>query len=230
MIQNAQTPQPTTGNTFFKKSTIIWGIVGLIAIIFLVGGCTSYNGLVKQRENVNLAWQEVQSAYQRRFDLIPNLVNTVKGASKYEKEVLTGVTDARAGITPEQKKLVEEGDKLISQSKQLKNASNGPDAQGPSVEQIENLERALNIYVNAVREAYPDLKATAQYADLMKQLESTENGIKTERDKYSTAVRKYNVAISTFPRSIIAGMFGFDRKNGFTAEAEAQNAVEVNFE
>lgn len=229
MILNAQDPTTESRNPFLKKSTIIWGIVGLIALIFLVGGCTSYNGLVKQRENVNEAWQYVQSAYQRRFDLIPNLVNTVKGASSYEKEVLTNVTDARAGITPEQKKLAEEGDALLKQRDQIANTQNGPDAQGPSVEQIENLERALNIYVNAVHEAYPDLKATTQYADLMKQLESTENGIKTERDKYSKAVREYNVAISTFPRSIFAGLFGFERKNGFTAESGAQNAPEVKF-
>ena len=230
MNLNAQDTTSAPRNPFLKKSTIIWGIVGLFAIIFLVGGCTSYNGLVKQRENVNQAWDYVQSAYQRRFDLIPNLVNTVKGSAKHEKDVLTNVTDSRAGITPEQRKAAEDGDKLLAQHKQLAGTNNGPDAQGPTTEQLENLERALNIYVNAVREAYPDLKANAQFADLMKQLESTENGIKTERDKYSTAVKEYNVAISTFPRSILAGMFGFERKKGFAAEAEAQNAVEVNFE
>lgn len=116
-MQYSNAIPPQAPKPFLKKSTIVWGVIAFIVIILFVGGCSSYNGLVEQREGVNKAWAFVQSAYQRRFDLIPNLVNTVKGASKYESEVLTNVTDARAGITPEQQKLDAEGDALLAERK-----------------------------------------------------------------------------------------------------------------
>lgn len=227
-MNTQQYGQPSQNQPFLKKSTIVWGIVGLFVIILLVGGCTSYNGLVKERENVNLAWEQVQSAYQRRFDLLPQVVDAVKKATKEEKATLENVTDARAGITPEQQKLNDEGDALVAERKKVMAAANGPDAQGAPIEQLEKLNRQFSIYVNAVHEAYPELQFPQLYGDLMAQLESTENGIKTERDKYSAAVRNYNVTISTFPRSMLAGLFGFERKNGFVAESDAQTMPNLN--
>lgn len=206
--------------SFLKKSTIIWGIVGLLLITLLVGGCSTYNGMVTKEEAVNKAWGDVQAAYQRRFDLIPNLVNTVKGYAKHESETLKDVTNARAG-------LIQTGDSLMAVRDGL--TAFDPNGNGPSVEQFEQLHRGMDLYINAVHEAYPDLKANENFADLQKQLESTENRINQERNLYNDAVQKYNVSIRRFPASIFAGMFGFSTKQQFQASAQAQNAVTVEF-
>lgn len=199
---------------------IVGGIVVLMLLVFGLGGCTSYNGMVKAEESVNEAWGNVQASYQRRFDLIPNLVNTVKGYAAHESTTLEKVTNARAG-------LIQAGDSLLAVRNGLTAFS--PDSEGPSIDQMEQLARGMNIYVNAVREAYPDLKANTNFLNLQTQLESTENRINTERNIYNDAVRNYNVKIRTFPNSVFAGIFGFDRKNQFAASSEAQTAPTVSF-
>lgn len=203
-----------------KKSTLTLCIIGFLIIILFLGGCSSYNGMVKAEESVDKAWGNVQASYQRRFDLIPNLVSTVKGYSQHESSTLENVTNARAG-------LVKAGDSLLAVRNGL--MAFNPNGQGPDMSQIEQLNRGMNVYVNAVTEAYPDLKASANFMDLQKQLESTENRINTERNLYNEAVQTYNVQIRTFPRNIFASLFGFDRKNQFAATSEAQSAPTVSF-
>lgn len=203
-----------------KKSTVIICVFAFLALILLVGGCSSYNGMVKAEENVDKAWGNVQASYQRRFDLIPNLVNTVKGYTQHESSTLENVTNARAG-------LIQTGDSLLAVRNGL--TAFNPTSQGPSIEQMEGLNRGMEIYVNAVHEAYPQLMASQNFMDLQKQLESTEDRINTERNFYNEAVREYNTKIRTFPSNIFAGLFGFDRKNQFAATSEAQSAPTVSF-
>lgn len=207
-------------NSFLNKKSIIVGVILLLVVVVLLGGCTSYNSMVKQEETVNEAWANVQASYQRRFDLIPNLVNTVKGYAQHESQTLENVTNARAG-------LIQTGDSLLAVRNGMSTFS--PDAEGPSIQQMEQLTRGMNLYLNAVHEAYPDLKASTNFMDLQKQLESTENRINTERNNYNSAVKQYNVSIRQFPRNLLAGMFGFKTKNLFEANAEAQNAPTVSF-
>lgn len=199
---------------------IIGGILVFMLLLFGFGGCTQYNKMVKDEETVDEAWANVQASYQRRFDLIPNLVNTVKGYASHESETFEKVTNARAG-------LIQSGDSLLAVRNGL--SAFNPNSAGPSMDQMESLARGMQVYVNAVTEAYPDLKANQNFADLQKQLESTENRINTERNYYNQAVKEYNVKIRTFPANIYAGMFGFTRKNLFEAAAEAQSAPTVNF-
>lgn len=203
-----------------KKSTIILCVIGFVLVVLLLGGCSTYNGMVSAQETVDQTWGDVQASYQRRFDLIPNLVNTVKGYAQHESETLEKVTNARAG-------LIQSGDSLLAVRNGLTAFS--PDSQGPSMEQIEQLARGMSVYVNAVTEAYPDLKANQNFLDLQKQLESTENRVNTERNRYNQAVQQYNVKIRTFPNNLFAAIFGFDRKNQFAAAGEAQTAPQVNF-
>ena len=203
-----------------KKSTVIWCAIGFLVIILLLGGCSSYNGMVRSEEEVNKTWANVQASYQRRFDLIPNLVSTVKGYSEHEKSTLENVTAARSG-------LIASGDSLVALRNNLSAFS--PDSEGPSMQQMEQLAGKLNLYINAVHEAYPDLKANQNFLNLQTQLESTENRINTERNLYNQAVQTYNVQIRTFPRNIFAGLFGFGRKNQFEASSEAQTAPTVSF-
>lgn len=217
---NIPPPPANSKQSFFSKWPVILGILGLLVVILLVGGCSSYNGMVKSEEAVNEAWGNVQASYQRRFDLIPNLVETVKGYATHESSTLQNVTNARQG-------LLATGDSLVAVKNSL--GAFDPNSQGPSMEQMESLAKGLNVYVNAVREAYPDLKASANFMDLQKQLESTENRINDERNQYNVAVKAYNISIRTFPRNIFAGLFGFSTKNQFAAATEAQSAPKVNF-
>ncbi len=215
-------PSQGAGKTsFFSKWPLILGIIGLLVIILLVGGCSSYNGMVKSEENVDEAWGNVQASYQRRFNLIPNLVETVKGYAKHESSTLQNVTNARQG-------LLATGDSLIAVRNSL--GAFDPNSEGPSMEQMQSLGRSLNMYVNAVHEAYPDLKASANFMDLQTQLETTENRINQEINIYNDAVKTYNISIRTFPRNIFAGMFGFSTKKQFAAAAEAQTAPKVSFD
>lgn len=175
-------------------------IIGTILVIALWIG-TTYNGFVSLEETVNNAWGNVQTAYQRRADLIPNLVATVKAYSDYEGEVLTEITNARAKVgsasTPEE---------LSSAGSELNSA----------------LARLLVVVEN-----YPNLKANENYLDLQVQLEGTENRIKVERDIYNNAVRAFNIKIRRFPSNIIAGMFGFQQKEYFEAAEGAETAPDV---
>lgn len=172
----------------------------------------NYNSLVEKRENADQQWAQVENVYQRRADLIPNLVNTVKGYASHENETLQAVVEARAKATSvniDPKKLDEASLKKFQ------------DAQG-------ELSAALGKLL-AVTEAYPDLKANQNFMALQAQLEGTENRIATERKRYTEAVRDYNVSIKKFPTTIYAGWFGFEEMPQFKAEAGAEKAPEVKF-
>lgn len=186
-------------------------LIGLGLILF-AGGCSSYNGFVDAEENVENAWSKVQSAYQRRADLIPNLVNTVKGVAEFEQKTLTDVVNARSratnvtidpsNVTPEQLEKFQEAQSGLSQS----------------------LGRLLLISEN-----YPELKASANFRELQTQLESTENRIKVERDRYNDVVTSFNKKVRRFPGTVFAGMFGFSEKAQFQADESAQQAPKVEF-
>ena len=172
----------------------------------------NYNSLVDKQQTVDEAWAQVENQYQRRADLIPNLVNTVKGYSTHESETLQKVIEARAkatSVTIDAENLNEE---TLAKYQQ---------AQG-------ELSQALKSLL-AVTEAYPDLKANENFMALQAQLEGTENRISTERKRYTEAVKNYNTAIKKFPTVIYAGWFGFDAKPQFKAEAGAEKAPEVKF-
>lgn len=191
-------------------------IIILAAIVLLGGcGCGQYNGLVQQDEVVKNAWNKVQSDYQRRADLIPNLVATVKGAADFEKETYTQVALARAG--------------------QLKQAVNVP-VDSLSPQKMQQIQQASSEALNAARmainiavERYPDLKATNNFTGLQTQLEGTENRIKVARNDYNDAVQTYNTQVRKFPTNLFAGIMGFKQRQGFAAEAGSDKAPDVKF-
>lgn len=188
-------------------------IIILAAVLVLGGcGCGQYNGLVQQDEAVKLAWNNVQSDYQRRADLIPNLVNTVKGEANFEQTTLTKVIEARASatqvkidpanLTPEKLQEFQQAQGQVSQA----------------------LGRLL-----VVSEQYPNLRANDAFRGLQAQLEGTENRIKVARNDFNAAVQSYSVQIRKFPANLFAGIMGFKPRAGFAAEAGSQNAPEVKF-
>ena len=189
---------------------IIKYLLVLLAVIPLTS--CNYNSLVEKQQNVDQAWAQVENQYQRRADLIPNLVNTVKGYSAHESETFEKVTLARAKATS----ITIDADNL--------NEENLAKFQAAQNELSQALKSLL-----AVTEAYPDLKANENFMNLQTQLEGTENRIATERLRYTEAVRDYNTAIKKFPTTIYAGWFGFDAKPQFKAEEGAQKAPEVSF-
>ena len=203
-----------------KKSTISIIVVAVVLLALLGGGCSTYNGLVTLEQEVDAQWAKVEVQYQRRLDLIPNLVETVKGYAAHESNTLESVTRARAGPTD-----------AYNTADSLKNAVAGGNAQAfESYNAAQSsLNRALSLYVNAVHEAYPDLKANTNFMNLQTQLEGTENRIATERGRYAEVVKDYNVSLRKFPRNIVAGLFGFQAKPQFQAEAAAQSAPKVQF-
>ncbi len=185
--------------------------VGIIATMVLFGGC-GYNSMVKLDEKVSEQWAQVENVYQRRSDLIPNLVNTVKGYANFEKDVLTSVTEARSKATS----VNVDASKLSPESIQQFQAAQG------------QLSSALSKLLVVV-EKYPDLKANQNFLELQAQLEGTENRIAVERNKFNTVTQEYNTKIRTFPNNITAGMFGFSKKGYFEAEKGAEKAPEVKF-
>ncbi|MCA6450882.1 MAG: LemA family protein [Chitinophagaceae bacterium] len=189
-------------------------LIVILAIVVILGwsGCNGYNGLVKQDEVVTNAWNKVQSDYQRRSDLIPNLVNTVKGEANFEQTTLTQVIEARASAT--QMKL--DAKDLTPEKLQQFQASQG------------QLSQALGRLL-VVSEQYPNLRANDAFRGLQAQLEGTENRIKVARNDFNDAVQAYNVKVRSFPMNIFAGMFGFKTKEGFKAEAGSEKAPEVKF-
>lgn len=199
-------------------SRIVSALVAVLACVSL-SSC-DYNSLVEQEQTVEQAWAQVENQYQRRADLIPNLVNTVKGYAAHESETLQSVTNARAGLT-----------EAYNQANAL--PADQATASEESLQQYQqaqnDLKGALDIYVNAVREAYPDLKANQNFINLQTQLEGTENRISTERMRYTEAVKNFNTAIKKFPTVIYAGWFGFEEKPQFKAEEGANKAPEVVF-
>ncbi len=193
-----------------KNSTAIVLIV--IALIVFIGGCNSYNGLVSKNQDVEKSWANVQSSYQRRADLIPNLVNTVKGYADFEKSTLTEVINARAKATS----VNIDANNLNPESfKQFQEAQGG-------------LTNALSKLLVTV-EKYPDLKANQNFLELQSQLEGTENRIKVARDEFNEQVRTYNTKAKRFPTNIFAGVFGFKDKPYFEADKGSEKAPEVKF-
>lgn len=185
-----------------------------LVAVFAMSGLSScnYNSLVEKQQGVDQAWAQVENQYQRRADLIPNLVNTVKGYSTHESETLEKVTLARAKATS----ITIDADNLNEET-----LAKYQQAQG-------ELSQALKSLL-AVTEAYPDLKANENFLSLQAQLEGTENRISTERKRYTEVVKVYNTAIKKFPTVIYAGWFGFEAKPQFKAEEGAQKAPEVKF-
>ena len=189
-------------------------LIVIAALVLLLGGCgcNGYNGLVKLDETVKNAWANVESDYQRRSDLIPNLVNTVKGEANFEQTTLQNVISARASAT--QVKL---------------------DANDLSPEKIQQYQAAQGQLTQAlgkllmVTENYPNLRANDAFRGLQAQLEGTENRIKNARNDFNKAVADYNLKARRFPNNIFAGMFGFKTKEGFKAEAGSEKAPEVKF-
>jgi LemA protein len=192
-----------------KKSTII---IIAVAVLAVVWGITGYNGLVSMDEGVQTKWADVETQYQRRADLIPNLVNTVKGYAAHESETLQAVVEARAKAT-----------------------SMNIDPSNMSAEQIANFQKAQDGVSSALGrllvtvEKYPDLKANENFKELQSQLEGTENRISVARRDYNEAARKYNTTLRSFPKNILVGMFGFEKKAYFEAQEGSEQAPTVQF-
>jgi len=195
-----------------KKGCIGLIVLGIIALALFGWVKNSYNGLVKDQESVETAWAQVENVYQRRADLIPNLVETVKGYAKHEQETLEGVIEARANAT----KVTIDPSKMTPED--LKKYQ---EAQG-------EVTNALSRLI-AVSESYPDLKANQNFLELQNQLEGTENRITVERNKFNEVARTYNTKRRTFPTNIIAGIFNFDEKPYFQAQEGADKAPKVDF-
>ena len=189
-------------------------LIGVIAAVVVIAlwASSAYNGMVKEQEKATTALANVQSTYQRRADLIPNLVETVKGYAAHEKQTLEDVVAARSkatSITLDPSNMTPEKLKEFQQ------------AQG-------ELGSALGRLI-AIQENYPDLKANENFRDLQVQLEGTENRINEARNAYNAAVQQYNVVIRSFPKNMLAGMFGFDKMDKFEAEAGAEKAPQIKF-
>ena len=186
-------------------------IIALVVLIVFWAGA-SYNGLIKKDQGVKSKWSAVEGQYQRRADLIPNLVSTVKGAANFEQETLQQVVEARAKAT------------AITISADQLTPENIAKYQNAQTELSGALGRLL-----AVAESYPQLQAVQAFRDLQVQLEGTENRIAVARKDFTDAVQVYNTAIHTFPRNILAGIFGFSEKGYFTADAGSDKAPQVDF-
>lgn len=186
-------------------------VLGLILILG-VWSCGGYNGLVKQDENVKKAWNNVNTEYQKRADLVGNLVNTVKGAANFEQETLTKLVEARAKATSVN---------LTADQLTTENIAKFQEAQG---QLTGSLSRLL-----AVVENYPDLKATQNFQQLQGQLEGIENGIRDSRRIFNESINTYNTKVRSFPMNLFAGMFGFKAKEGFKADEGAEKAPKVDF-
>ena len=192
-----------------KKSTII---VLVIVAVVAIWGITGYNRLVKADEALNTAWSNVENQYQRRADLIPNLVNTVKGYAEHEKETLDAVVAARTRAT----QVTVDAENLTPEKLQ-------------EYQKIQNEVGAALGRLLAVAEAYPDLKANTNFLELQAQLEGTENRISVERRNFNEAAKSYNTSMRTFPRSILAGMFGFEKRPYFEAQQGVETVPVVQF-
>lgn len=192
-----------------KKSLII--TLAVVVLLILLGS-GSYNSMVDKQEGVTKAWSNVENQYQRRTDLIPNLVNTVKGYAKHEQSTLEGVVAARSKAT----QITIDPDKLTPEKLQAYQKAQG------------DVTTALGKLL-AITENYPDLKANQNFLELQAQLEGTENRIAVERGRFNELAKEYNAYIRKFPRNIFAGMFGFEKKPYFEAEAGAEKAPKVEF-
>jgi LemA protein len=197
-----------------KKSWIIIGVIVLLVIVLYSSLKGTYNGLVINEEKVNKSWADVQGAYQRRIDLIPNLVSTVKGYAKFEQETLIKVIEQRANATKPTINL--DATKLDANT--LAQFQKTQDELGSSLSKL-----------MVVVEKYPDLKANQNFLQLQAQLEGTENRINVERRNFNGAVQEFNSQLRRFPTNILGGMFGFSKKPYFEAQAGADTAPKVEF-
>lgn len=193
------------------KNKGLWIILGIVAVV-VIWAVSGYNSLVSNEENVGKAWANVESAYQRRSDLIPNLVNTVKGYAQHEQKTLQDVVEARSKAT----------------SIRIDASTATPEQMQDWISAQQEVGSALGRLI-AISESYPQLRANENFLALQTQLEGTENRIKTERDRYNEAIKEFNVKIRRFPTNILASMFGFERREMFEAEAGAEKAPEVQF-
>ena len=199
-----------------KKLSTGWlvaiAIIAIIALIIL-SSIGMYNTLVRSEVSVDAAWGQVQTVYQRRADLIPNLVNTVQGAVQFEQETQTKIAELRSGVA--------------AVKTEIQNAQTPAeiDAAAAKLDNIVGQYRGLNINV----ENYPQLRATENFLALQDELANTENKIAVERQRYNTAVQDFNTKVRVFPNNIVAGMFGFEKRTFFAAAAGAENAPPVVF-
>ena len=197
------------------KNKALWITIAIIVVLLFAGYSWvkgTYNTMVTQDEGVKTAWSQVENQYQRRMDLIPNLVNTVKGYATHEKETLEGVVSARAEAT----KTTIDPSNLNEESMKKFQAAQG------------ELSSALSRLMLLI-ERYPDLKANQNFSELQAQLEGTENRISVERKRFNETAQSYNTYIRSFPTNILAGMFGFQPKAYFSAESGAEKAPKVEF-
>ena len=186
-------------------------VLGL-ALILGIWGCSGYNGLVKQDESVKKSWNNVQTEYQKRYDLVDNLVNTVKGAAKFEQETLTQVIQARSKASSIQLNADQLTNENIQKFDQAQSELSG------------SLGRLL-----VSVERYPELKATENFMKLQGQLEGIENDVRVSRTNFNESVNTYNTKVRSFPTNIFAGMFGFSAREGFKADQGAEKAPKVQF-
>ena len=197
------------------KNKALWITIAIIVVLLFAGYSWvkgTYNTMVTQDEGVKTAWSQVENQYQRRMDLIPNLVNTVKGYATHEKETLEGVVSARAEAT----KTTIDPSNLNEESMKKFQAAQG------------ELSSALSRLMLVI-ERYPDLKANQNFSELQAQLEGTENRISVERKRFNETAQSYNTYIRSFPTNILAGMFDFQPKAYFSAESGAEKAPKVEF-
>ena len=193
------------------KNKTLWIVLGVVAVV-VVWAIISYNGLVTKQEKVSEAWANVETVYQRRADLIPNLVATVKGYAAHEEQTLMAVTEARAKST----------------SLNIDPTTATPEQMAEWTKRQNEVGSAIGRLI-AISESYPDLKANQNFMDLQKQLEGTENRISTERREYNQQVRDFNASIRRFPTNLIASMFGFEKMEMFEAQEGAEVAPVVAF-
>lgn len=187
-------------------------IILLVVLFVLIYTAGVYNNLIKLNEVINESWSQVENVYQRRSDLIPNLVETVKGYAKHEKETLNSVIEARSKAT----------------SIDTKDLQNNPQSFQAFQESQANLTSSLSMLLLIV-ERYPDLKANKNFLELQSQLEGTENRIAVERKRYNESVKQYNTTLMLFPGNVIANIFGFHNREYFKAESTAKTAPKVTF-
>jgi LemA protein len=193
----------------------IGAVLLLLVIVVGIGGCSSYNKLVSLSQGTDRAWADVQNVYQRRMDLIPNLVSTVQGAANFEKSTITEVTAARASVG------------------QVKLDPNQAPKDAEALRRFEQAQGGLSSALSrllVVAERYPELRATQGFRDLQAQLEGTENRIAVERRNFNEAVQRYNTAVKRFPAVLFAGMMGFQPRPYFQSVAGAETPPKVQFE
>lgn len=195
-----------------KKGTIIGIVIALLAIICVFSACSAYNGLVGKRASAEEAWANVEANYQRRADLIPNFVNTVKGYAAHESQTLEAIVAERANATQPKINFDQLNDQSIAKYQEAQNQINGMFGR-----------------LMAISENYPDLKASQNFLALQDELSGTENRITNARRDFNKTVREYNVALQTFPRNIIASMFGFTPKVMFASDEGADKVPQVVF-